>query len=30
MSVALQRRCLHFSYLDKDGVRYVASARIGP
>jgi hypothetical protein len=30
MSVGLQRRCLHFSYLDKDGVRYVVSARIGP
>jgi hypothetical protein len=30
MSAGLQRRCLHFSYLDKDGVRYVVSARIGP
>jgi hypothetical protein len=30
MAVALQRRCLHFSYLDKDGVRYAVSARIRP
>ena len=30
MSVQLQRRCLHFSYLDKDGVRYAVSARLGP
>jgi len=27
--VGLQRRCPHFSYLDKDGVRYVVSARVG-
>jgi hypothetical protein len=29
-SVALQRRCRHFSYLDKDGLPYVVSATVGP
>jgi hypothetical protein len=29
MSVALQRRCRHFGYLDRDGLRYVVSATVG-
>jgi hypothetical protein len=29
LSVGLQRRCPHFSYLDKNGTRYVVSARVG-
>jgi hypothetical protein len=28
-SVALQRRCRNFSYLDKDGVRYTVTATVG-
>jgi hypothetical protein len=29
-SVAIQRRCRHFSYLDTDGLRYVVNATVGP
>ena len=30
MSVALERRCLHFSYQDKDGLRYTVDGKLGP
>jgi hypothetical protein len=30
LSVAVQRRCRHFSYRDVDGQRYVVSATVGP
>lgn len=29
MSAALERRCLHFSYQDKDGLRYTVDAKLG-
>jgi hypothetical protein len=29
-SAALERRCLHFSYQDKDGLRYTVDAKLGP
>lgn len=29
LSAALERRCLHFSYQDKDGLRYTVDAKLG-